>query len=51
MIFPPVSAQLFRDFLLGLAAACIAELRQLPGIAFASGDGTQDGHPRRPTYI
>jgi hypothetical protein len=42
-----VSAQLFRNFLLGFAAACIAELREFLRISFASDDGAQDGHPRR----
>src|SRR5215468_11451988 len=46
MIFPPVSAQLFRNFLLGFAATSVAQLRQFLRITFASGDGAQDGHSR-----
>src|SRR6516162_928662 len=43
--------KLLRDFLLGFAAASVTQLRQLLGIAFAGGDGAQDGHSRHPIDV
>src|SRR5215472_14512207 len=51
VILPPVSGQLLGDFLLGFVAASVTQLRQLLGIAFAGGDGTQDGHSRHPIDV
>src|SRR6516165_10640844 len=51
VILSPVSSQLFSDFLLGFAAASVTQLRQLLGIAFAAGDGPQDGHSRHPIDV